>query len=217
MRTPSMGCTLLFTLTLTLAAGCASSGLPEPQAPAAAVRMVPPVTYTGRLPCADCPGIQLTVTLFPDSTFRLRQVYQDRPEVFHNLGRWSVEENGSRLVLRGGTVAPRFSQIVGADSLRMLDHFGRPTQSNLNHWLVRATQVDPVRDTMWLRSTYIYLADAGRFTECLSGKRGQPGPHDLAARQHATRSFPGRHPRPTHDRRAIRARMDRARESALRV
>ena len=34
----------------------------------------PPATYSGKLPCADCPGIQLTVTLLPDSTYRLRQV-----------------------------------------------------------------------------------------------------------------------------------------------
>jgi copper homeostasis protein (lipoprotein) len=181
MRTPSMVCRLSFTLTLVT--GCASAGVPERQstaagsepsgaAPAAAAkagRLDAPVTYAGRLPCADCPGIQLTVTLLPDSTFRLRQVYQDRPAVFHDLGRWSVEEHGTRLVLRGDTEAPQLFQIVGADSLRILDSVGRPIHSQQDYSLVRAPQVDAVRDTMRLRGTYTYMADAGRFTECRSG------------------------------------------------
>jgi copper homeostasis protein (lipoprotein) len=162
------------TLALTLAAGCKSSGVPE-RRPAVGNAADPsggiaaPVTYTGAPPCADCPGIQLTVTLLPDSTFRLRQVYQERTARFHSLGRWSVEENGSRLVLRGGTPAPQLFEIVGADSLRPLDAQGRPIQSQQSYALARAPEVDPVRDTMQLRGTYTYMADSGRFTECFSG------------------------------------------------
>lgn len=156
--------------TATLAAGCARPSGPERQPPpAGAFRLVAPATYTGRAPCADCPGIRLTVTLLPDSTFRLRQVYEDRKAVFYALGRWSVEENGTRLLLSGGAKREQRFQIVGADSLRMLDSLGRPIQSLLSYSLVRAPGVDPVRDTMRLRGTYIYMADAGRFTECLSG------------------------------------------------
>ena len=77
MRTASMGSALAFTFTVTVAAGCASSGVSERQpATARGSRLVAPVTYTGRprWPCADCPGIHPTLTLFPDSTFRLRRV-----------------------------------------------------------------------------------------------------------------------------------------------
>jgi copper homeostasis protein (lipoprotein) len=129
----------------------------------------PPVTYSGRIPCADCPGIDLTVTIFPDSTFRLRQTYQDRPAIFHDLGRWAVEENGTRLVLRGGTKAPRFFRLVGPDTLQVLDTAGQPIHSRLNYTLLRAPEVDPIRDTMPLRGHYTYMADAGRFTECFTG------------------------------------------------
>jgi uncharacterized lipoprotein NlpE involved in copper resistance len=83
------------------------------------------------------------------------------------LGRWSVEEKASRLVLRTGPGAPQVFQIVGADSLRLVDTLGQPIGSDL--WLVRAPQVDPVRDTMRLRGMFSYMADAGRFTECGSG------------------------------------------------
>ena len=159
---------LWFTLTLT--AGCAASSGPDRQPPpAGAGRIVAPATYTGRLPCADCPGIRLTLTLLPDSTFRLRQIYQDRPAVFYNLGRWSVEVNGTRLLLGGGANPTQRFQIVGADSLRMLDSLGRPIESLVSYSLVRAPRVDPVRDTMRLHGMYTYMADAGRFTECRSG------------------------------------------------
>jgi copper homeostasis protein (lipoprotein) len=172
MRTATMGSALVFTFALTVAAGCASSGVSQRQpAVAGGSRLVAPVTYTRRLrwPCADCPGIHPTLTLFPDGTFRLRRVYQDRPAVFHSLGRWSVEENGRRLVLRSDPGAPQLFQIVGADSLRLLDSLGQPIQSELNYSLQRPPKADPVRDTMRLRGMYTYLADAGRFTECQSG------------------------------------------------
>jgi len=99
----------------------------------------------------------------------MRQLYEDRKAVFYTLGRWSVEEDGTRLLLSGGAKREQRFQIVGADSLRMLDSLGRPIQSLLSYSLVRAAGVDPVGDTMRLHGTYIYMADAGRFTECLSG------------------------------------------------
>jgi heat shock protein HslJ/uncharacterized lipoprotein NlpE involved in copper resistance len=109
------------------------------------------------------------LTLFPDSTFRLRQTYRDRLAAIHRLGRWSVEAGGTRLALRSRAGAPQLFQIVGADSLRLLDTLGRPIKSDLNLSLMRAPQVDPVRDTMRLRGMYSYMADAGRFAECQSG------------------------------------------------
>jgi heat shock protein HslJ/uncharacterized lipoprotein NlpE involved in copper resistance len=109
------------------------------------------------------------LTLFPYSTFRLRQVYQERSTVFHHLGRWSVEEKDKRLVLRSARGVPQLFQVVGTDSLRLVDTLGQPIGTELNYWLVRSPQVDPVRDTMTLRGTYTYMADAGRFTECGSG------------------------------------------------
>jgi copper homeostasis protein (lipoprotein) len=85
------------------------------------------------------------------------------------LGRWSVEEKDKRLVLRSGRGAPQLFQIVGTDSLRLIDTLGQPIGPELNYWLVRSQQVDLVRDTMTLRGTYSYMADAGRFTDCGSG------------------------------------------------
>lgn len=61
----------------TLASGCAQlDGTAKPAAPAGRDAIGrETVTYQGEIPCADCPGQRLTVTLFPDFTFRLRQTY----------------------------------------------------------------------------------------------------------------------------------------------
>lgn len=144
----AMGHALLVALAFTLAAGCTAQRTPDGRRPAPGRgRIVAPVTYAGVIPCADCPGIRLTLTLFPDSTFRLRRVYEERAVVGHDAGRWSVEGQGTRLVLRVGSDSPERFQIVGADSLRPLDALGRPLPPPLNAVLVRASRVDPVRDT----------------------------------------------------------------------
>jgi copper homeostasis protein (lipoprotein) len=190
-------------LALTLLAACSSSRAPERgtaaanssgAAVAASGGIEAPVTYVGRLPCADCPGIQLTITLFPDSTFRLRWVYEERPSVFRDIGRWSVRSPGTQLVLRGGGAAPERFGIVGRDTLRMLDRDGRPIESPMNSKLSRARAVDPVSDTLPLRGTFTYMADAGRFTECRLGV-GRPVAKlgDNAALEHA---YLAAHPAP---------------------
>jgi copper homeostasis protein (lipoprotein) len=135
----------------------------KPQTPA----IEAPVTYTGVLPCADCPGIDTTLTLLPDHTYRLRAAYRDRPAILHDLGRWIIEETGS-LALRGGYES-RLFRIVGRDSLEQLDRSGAPIPSQAPHSLGRAAQIDRIRDVMPMRGTYAYMADAGRFTDCRSG------------------------------------------------
>jgi uncharacterized lipoprotein NlpE involved in copper resistance len=37
-------------------------------------------TFTGTLPCADCPGIDMTLNLSDDNTYTLEQYYQEKGE-----------------------------------------------------------------------------------------------------------------------------------------
>ena len=67
-----------------------------------------PATFAGELPCADCSGQRLVLTLFEDHTFRLRRTYlgvkEGGDKDFYNLGRWArARDDGLRLVLRSGT------------------------------------------------------------------------------------------------------------------
>lgn len=135
----------------------------NPQTPAS----IAPATYLGEIPCADCPGIQLTVTLFPDNTYRLRQYYLERPGTFYELGRWS-RDNG-RLTLASGQT-PRLFRVLDDGRIRMLDAQGNDIASQLNYDLARQAMIDPIPGPMPLRGTYTYMADAASLAECSTGK-----------------------------------------------
>ena len=128
------------------------------------------VTFRGTIPCADCPGIDLTVTLFPDGTFRLRQRYLDRDpgSTWRDLGRWT-EEEGGRLALRGSGERPTWFARYAWDSLRVLDGEGREIPSRLPYGLARAGYVDLVEDVQPLRGMVTWAAGTALFAECLTG------------------------------------------------
>ena len=66
----------------------------------------PPRTYAGG---------GLTVTLFPDGTFRLREKRDGTAEPLLELGEWAQEvEGGVRLVLRGGAGAQALNTFAAA-------------------------------------------------------------------------------------------------------
>lgn len=132
------------------------------------------VSYAGTLPCADCAGQEMLLTLFADGSFRLRTRYlgvpPGRQDAFFDLGRWGRDEAG-RLVLRGGREAPmRFAPVRGG-ALRLLDRQGRRIKSALNYTLQRQSEVDLLGGPFRLRGLYKYLADAALLTECRSGRR----------------------------------------------
>ncbi|MGE0473956.1 MAG: META domain-containing protein, partial [Nitrospirales bacterium] len=140
-----------------------ASGLPETL----------PASFLGDLPCADCPGIRHRLDLFPDGIFFLRMIYLGRGEdaQYDDIGRWVVDGNGKRLVLHGGGEAPMLFTIEGTDRLRKLDLKGQPIESELNYELVRSLQATPLEPKLELRGMYHYMADAGLFSECLTGKK----------------------------------------------
>lgn len=129
-----------------------------------------PATYAGTLPCASCPGIEWTLTLLEDGTYRLRRVYleaedgEDRPLV--ELGRWDTGDRDDRLALRGRSEDPIRFEAKGTRILRLLDQQGRPIESRLDYELQRLAEVDRFADVFPMRGEYSYLADAGRFSEC---------------------------------------------------
>ena len=132
-----------------------------------------PASFTGDLPCADCPGIRYQLNLFPDSVFHLRTVHLGRGDgaVSDDIGRWTLEDRGSRLVLRGARAAPVMFAAVGAGLLRKLDVTGRPIDSALSYELRRAAKLEPLEPRLRLRGMYRHMADAGIFTECITGRR----------------------------------------------
>jgi uncharacterized lipoprotein NlpE involved in copper resistance len=90
---------------------------PEPVAdPAQAAVEALAAFYTGKLPCADCDGIQTTLTLNadPQRSYTLEEVHEGKqPKTVNSDGTWSVEGNVVTLTGKSGAVKYQ----VNADGL----------------------------------------------------------------------------------------------------
>ena len=129
-----------------------------------------PATFIGDLPCADCAGIRHQLQLFPDTTFFLRMEYLGKGDSakYDDIGMWAVSRNPDTLVLFGNAPAPVKLGVRDANTLRKLTPAGMPITSSLNYDLKRTTNAQPLEPRLHLRGMYTYMADAGRFTECLT-------------------------------------------------
>ncbi len=132
------------------------------------------VSYAGVLPCADCAGKDVALTLFADGSFRMRSrdlgVPPHRPDALYEIGRW-VRDDAGRLVLRRGRDAPMQFAPARGGALRLLDTQGRPIVSALNPVLQRTDGVQLLGGPMRLRGMYKPQPDAGLLTECRTGRR----------------------------------------------
>lgn len=140
-----------------------------------ALRRGGPVTWQAEVSCPGCSERWLTLTLFPDGFFRLRERYLAQGggggEDFHDLGRWSLADGDtSRLVLRGGGEQPRQFRLNPDGSLRMLDSAGHELVSIREYPLPRLAKPDMIPDAMRLIGFYVADGGAGLFTECLTGQ-----------------------------------------------
>ena len=129
-----------------------------------------PATFSGILPCADCPGIRHHLDLWPDGMgFTLRREYIDRDTVLDEIGRWHVDPARNALVLRGSGGEVQEWQILANQQLRLLDKDGAPIESELNYAL-ESGPLTPTELSLPLTGMFTYFADAAIFTECLSGQ-----------------------------------------------
>ncbi len=130
-----------------------------------------PATYTGVLPCADCPGVVHTLTLRSDGLYRLRRTYLSKPGLPQSeVGRWTADADGRRIRLGSGETATNFA-IKDAQTLRTLDRFGSAIATAANLDLRRTAQVDPITEPLRWHGEVHYMADAATYTDCASGLR----------------------------------------------
>jgi hypothetical protein len=116
----------------------------------------PPRTYQGG---------GLTITLFPDGIFRLRDRSGATETV--DVGQWGQEvDGGVRMVLRGGTVARRVFREDNGDKL----------VAENGSLLERAATADPIDDRFRLTGLYRDTQTGGLFTECLTGRTFEVAP-----------------------------------------
>jgi len=131
-----------------------------------------PATFTGVLPCADCPGIEHHLDLFPDGVYYLRRIFQDRRDgPFDEMGAWEVSGRGPTLALHGEREEVLRFRIEDAKTLTLLDVKGQPIVSAANHDLTRVATFAPVEPRLAMRGMFRYMADAAIFEECLSRRK----------------------------------------------
>ena len=143
--------------------------------PAVSLRAQQPQTWQGEVSCPGCSERWLTVTLFPDGLFRLRETYVGAvgakgagEERFHDVGRWSATlGNGSRITLRGASLRHLHLQPTG--DLTLLDANGQDIMSIRDYHLKRLHKPDLIADPMRLLALYT-ADDAGAACNLIPGR-----------------------------------------------
>jgi copper homeostasis protein (lipoprotein) len=96
-------------------------------------------TFSGTLPCADCPGIDTTISLKPDGTYTVHETYEGKPQSFDSEGTWTAEENGQRVRLDPNSKSEqdRLFAVKSGDEIESLDTQGQPLTTSTPHALKR--------------------------------------------------------------------------------
>lgn len=96
-------------------------------------------TYTGVFPAADCPGIDMRLTLKKDGTYSLHMKYLDRDSEFDEKGAFTVKENLLTLTPSEGG-QPQYYK-VEENRLRRLDADKQPVTGPLDeNYVLKKTE-----------------------------------------------------------------------------
>lgn len=89
-------------------------------------------SYHGTTPCADCPGIETTLDLNDNLTYKIKMVYLDRDGAIEEEGTFKWDQDGQRIKLypenQGNTDLEFF---VGENMLFQLDEKGNRVTGEL--------------------------------------------------------------------------------------
>jgi uncharacterized lipoprotein NlpE involved in copper resistance len=102
-------------------------------------------TFSGTLPCADCPGIDTTIRFTSDGAFTLEETYQDRQDGTGGFdGTWTSEADGRHVRLDPDSKSEddRLYEVVSIDEIRMLDTRGEAIESELDYSLRRSAPTE---------------------------------------------------------------------------
>jgi surface antigen/uncharacterized lipoprotein NlpE involved in copper resistance len=108
-----------------------------------------PASFTGVLPCADCPGIKYVLEFHEDGNYRLRTTYLDKGpdrKVLNNddTGAWQLVSYGARVTLRNDQNKTITFLIKDANTLRLVDAKGDEFKNKLNYDLKRDALYAPI-------------------------------------------------------------------------
>ena len=111
-------------------------------------------TYTGITPCADCEGIETSVTLNKDSTYQVSNTYKGKSaEAVIKTGTFTFNQDGNSITLGNITDGPS-KYAVGENQLTQLDMEGNKITGDLADKYVlkkgaALAQRDALANTEW--------------------------------------------------------------------
>mgnify|MGYP000110692995 CR=1 FL=1 len=166
LHRPGLWAVLLVLMTLSACAW-------HPGSSRASLRAQQPQTWQGEVSCPGCSERWLTVTLFPDGLFRLREAYVAakgaNEERFYDTGRWSAMLGDSqRVILKGAS--ERQMRLLPRGDLALLDAAGRDIVSIREYQLKRLPKPDLIADPMRLLALYAASDNGAVLTECLTAQ-----------------------------------------------
>jgi surface antigen len=111
-----------------------------------------PASFSGVLPCADCPGMKYALEFHEDGSYRLRTTYLEKGPDHKGLnaddgGAWQLVSYGARVTLRNDKNETSTFIIKDASTLRLVDAKGYEFKSKLNYDLKRDSVYAPIDAT----------------------------------------------------------------------
>lgn len=86
-------------------------------------------TYHGTIPCADCAGIQVNVTIDRNGNYTKTMAYMGKPDIFTSKGTYTWDTSGNKITLEGEPGPDIYK--VGEGTLTMLNLEGNPITGDL--------------------------------------------------------------------------------------
>jgi len=109
-------------------------------------------TYQGVIPCADCEGIETTITLFSTGKFKRTQKYLGKDgKLFVEEGDFQWNEQGSAITIASEDGSTQMYQ-VGENILFHLDQKGNRITGDLaENYQLKKNRMDPrIENTKWI-------------------------------------------------------------------
>lgn len=96
-----------------------------------------PGTYQGVIPCADCPGIEMTVSLSEDHKIEIKSVYQSKETELIEDSEFEWLDDGSRIYSE--IDGQKYFFKIEENQIVYLDQEGNKVNSDLNYTLKKQT------------------------------------------------------------------------------
>ena len=95
-------------------------------------------TFSGLIPCADCPGIELTVSFNPDSSYSESMIYQERNSSFKDSGQWLRDGKILKVEYSNEQATPRYFLIKSDSTIAWLDGDKKEIEGPLkDHYILK--------------------------------------------------------------------------------